>query len=92
MLTSSGTLVLGRQRDRRERLVARTFTPKVNRHVIYYDAASKPRPGTITAIGSTNGGVTLRITHTGQTFGTGTVGILRAAFASPRGTNTWRPT
>ena len=40
--------------------MARTFTPKVNRHVTYYDASGKPRNATITAVTS-NTVVDLRI-------------------------------
>lgn len=73
--------------------MARPYTPKVNKHVTYYDAAGKPRPGTITAIGSTNGGIIIRITHSGQIVGTGAVGILRGPvdINVAQVPNTWRP-
>lgn len=44
----------------------RTFTPKINSHVTYIDAAHKLKPATVTAVTS-NTVVDLRIMHTGVT-------------------------
>ena len=61
--------------------MARTYVPKVNGHVTYFDATTaKAKPGTITAVGSTNGGIRFRIAHSGVIVGTAAVGILRAPF------------
>ena len=71
--------------------MARPYTAKVGRHVTYYNAARKPRPATITAVGSANSGIVLRIVRSGETKGDGTTGILRSAFSPPKGGNTWTP-
>jgi hypothetical protein len=42
--------------------MARAYTPKVNGHVTYYNAAGLPRPATITAVTSSTV-VNLRISH-----------------------------
>jgi hypothetical protein len=61
----------------------------VNMHVTYYATGRKPRPATITAIGSSNGGVILRVGRGSQvqTFGNGTTGILKRTSKSQ--TNVW---
>ncbi len=74
--------------------MARTYTPKVNGHVTYFDSSTptRARAATITAVGSTNGGVVLRIGRNGGTAGTGAVGILREPFNhSATKANTWEP-
>jgi hypothetical protein len=73
--------------------MARTYVAKVNHHVHYFDSVdSVPLPGTITAIGSTNGGIVLRIGRSGITKGTGATGILREPFNhSATKANTWSP-
>lgn len=72
--------------------MARTYVPEVNHHVTYFDANSKPVSATITAVGSVNGGIVLRIGRSGIVKGNGTTGILRVAFnhASSKA-NTWTP-
>lgn len=68
--------------------MARTYTPKVNKHVTYFDAACKPRPATITGV--TSGTVVdVRIGHSGETH----AGINRAPISSMVANvpNTWRP-
>lgn len=61
---------------------------KVNRHVTFWKSGSrKPRPATITAVGSTNGGVILRVGHHGEVYGNATTGILRQTTSN--GTNVW---
>jgi hypothetical protein len=73
--------------------MARTFTPRVNRHVTYFRAGTgKPVNATITAVGSVNGGIVLRIGHS-QVVGDATTGILRAPISSlvANVPNTWRP-
>jgi len=72
--------------------MARTFTPRVNRHVNYLTASGKLRPAIITAVGSINGGVVLRVGRS-QVLGDGTTGILRGPIdANAAGVaNTWRP-
>jgi len=42
--------------------MARTFTPKVNKHVTYYDSTTRPRPAIITAVTSATV-VDLRVGH-----------------------------
>lgn len=61
----------------------------VNMHVTYYAANRRPRPATITAIGSTNGGVVLRVGRGAQavTLGNGVTGILKQTSKSQ--TNVW---
>lgn len=73
--------------------MARTFTPRVNRHVTYFRSNGKPVPAVITAVGSTNGGIVLRVGRSGGTFGNGTTGILRGPVALDVANvaNTWRP-
>ena len=61
--------------------MARTYVPKVNGHVTYFaTTTAKAKPGTITAVGSTNGGIRLRFGRNGGTVGTASVGILRVPF------------
>ena len=71
--------------------MARTFTPRVGRLVTYVTATGKPRPAQIVSVGSTNGGIVLRVGGVLQ--GTSTVGILRGPVSSSIATvvNTWRP-
>lgn len=57
--------------------MARPYTPKVNRHVTYYTGTGRPKAATITAIGSANGGVVLRLGRGGGTVGDVTTGVLR---------------
>jgi hypothetical protein len=73
--------------------MARSFTPTLQLHVAYYATNRKPRPATVVSVGSVNGGIVLRITHTGQVLGNGTTGILRGTVggAHPRGVNVWSP-
>lgn len=68
--------------------MARPWSAKVGRHVTYYDANGKARPATITATGSTNGGVVLRVERA-NTVGDATTGILRS-FAPNARANTFR--
>jgi len=73
--------------------MARTYTPKVNKHVHYFEAGTaRATAATITAIGSVNGGLVLRIGRGGGTAGDATTGILRAPFNhSGTKANTWSP-
>lgn len=68
--------------------MARTYTPKVNKHVTYFDTNGKPRPGTIIAVTSATV-VDVRIGHSGETH----LGISRAPIDSLAANvvNTWRP-
>ena len=72
--------------------MARTYVAKVNKHVHYFDSNARAKPGTITAIGSVNGGIVLRIGRSGAVVGDGTTGILREPFNhSATKVNTWSP-
>lgn len=68
--------------------MARVFTPKVNKHVTYYDTAGKPRPATIIAVTSATV-VDVRVGRSGETH----LGISRAPADSSVANvvNTWRP-
>lgn len=68
--------------------MARTFTPRVNRHVQYVRTGAKLVSATITAVGSTNGGIVLRVGRGAQavTYGDATTGILRSTGATTVGT------
>ncbi len=73
--------------------MARPLTLKVNKHVTYFDTSTptRARAATITAIGSVNGGVILRLGHGGGTVGDATTGILREPFNhSATKANTWQ--
>lgn len=73
--------------------MARTLVLKVNKHVTYFDgsAPTRARAATVTAIGSVNGGVILRIGRGGGTVGDATTGILREPFNhSATKANTWQ--
>jgi|SRR5882762_18328 len=68
--------------------MARTYVPKVNGHVTYFDGSTptRARAATITAVGSTNGGVILRIGRGKQlictTNGTTTLTATTGTFSS----------
>lgn len=64
----------------------RTVTPKVNKHVTYYDAAVKPHPAIVTA--NAAGVISLRVGHGGIT----AAGIVQAPASSlvANVANTWR--
>ena len=64
-------------------------TLRVNHLVTYKTSAGKLRPAVITAVGSTNGGIRLRVRHHGETYGTASVGILERTSTSSNSTNIW---
>lgn len=62
---------------------------EVGRTVTYKKASGKLRPAVITAIGSTNGGVILRVGHHSETYGTASVGILERVDTTSNATNVY---
>jgi len=73
--------------------MARTLVLKANKHVTYFDGSTptRARAATVTATGSVNGGVVLRIGRSGLTVGDATTGILREPFNhSATKANTWQ--
>lgn len=68
--------------------MARTYTPKINKHVTYYDAACKPRPGIITGVVDATH-VNIRVCHTSQTPANVARGPIDSMIANVP--NTWRP-
>jgi hypothetical protein len=71
--------------------MARTFTPKVGHRVTYFNAAGKPMAAKIMSVGSTNGGIVLRLLATATNIGSGAVGILRGSVAEGARANVWSP-
>lgn len=72
--------------------MAHPYTPVVNGHVHYFDTNARAKPGTITAVGSVNGGIVIRIGRNGAVVGDATTGILREPFNhSATKANTWSP-
>lgn len=72
--------------------MAHPYTPRPNDHVHYFAASTaRPRAATIVSVGSANGGIVIRINHSGATFGDATTGILREPFNhSATKANTWQ--
>lgn len=64
-------------------------TLKAGRRVTYKTSAGKLRPAIITAIGSTNGGIRLRVGHHSENYGTASVGILERTSTLSNATNIW---
>lgn len=62
---------------------------KVKARVTYKTSTGKLRPAIITAVGSTNGGIQLRVGHHSETYGTASVGILERTDTKSNATNVW---
>ena len=71
--------------------MARTFTPKVGHRITYYTTAGQRRPAKVKAVGSTNGGLILRVLGSAVDVGTASVGILRGSVGAGVRSNHWSP-